>query len=173
MAIAYVQEFTIQDGDTSTTNYDAVNSALDLQKAPDGLLIHTAGFDHDAGVFRIFDVWETREQGEKFFKERLNPMVEPTAPQRCRIPSDRAAGARSRLVAAAEAAAVTTWPLLIRKPSRTVNTYVRRVVGDSRKRGSNIRHERVLAPTPPGMRVTHETGTGRIRDLPRRRAIID
>ena len=68
MAIAYVQEFTIKDGDTSTTNYDAVNSALNLQEAPDGLLIHTAGFDHDAGVFRIFDVWETREQGEKFLK---------------------------------------------------------------------------------------------------------
>jgi len=79
VAIAYVQEFTIKDGDTSTTNYDAVNSALNLQEAPDGLLIHTAGFDHDAGVFRIFDVWETREQGEKFFNERLNPIIEPMA----------------------------------------------------------------------------------------------
>ena len=66
MAIAYLQEFVIQDGDTSTTNYDAVVAALNLQDAPDGLLIHTAGFDHDAGVFRIFDVWETREHGEKF-----------------------------------------------------------------------------------------------------------
>jgi hypothetical protein len=75
--IAYVQEFEIQDGDTSTTNYDAVVAALDLQDAPDGLLIHTAGFDHDAGVFRIFDVWETREQGEKFIKDRLNPIIEP------------------------------------------------------------------------------------------------
>src|SRR6266699_5691496 len=79
VAIAYVQEFTIKDGDTSTTNYDAVNSALNLQEAPDGLLMHTAGFDHDAGVFRIFDVWETREQGETFFKERLNPIIEPMA----------------------------------------------------------------------------------------------
>ena len=79
MAIAYVQEFTIQDGDTSTTNYDAVSAALNLQDAPDGLLIHTAGFDHDAGVFRIFDVWETREHGEKFIKERLNPIIEPMA----------------------------------------------------------------------------------------------
>jgi hypothetical protein len=79
MAIAYVQEFTIRDGDTSTTNYDAVSAALNLQDAPDGLLIHTAGFDHDAGVFRIFDVWETREHGEKFIKERLNPIIEPMA----------------------------------------------------------------------------------------------
>ena len=65
MAIAYLQEFEIQNGDTSTTNYDAVVAAINLQDAPDGLLIHTAGFDHDAGVFRIFDVWETREQGER------------------------------------------------------------------------------------------------------------
>ena len=79
MAIAYLQEFTIQDGDTSTTNYDAVDAALDLQDAPDGLLIHTAGFDHDAGVFRVLDVWETREQGEKFINERLNPIIEPMA----------------------------------------------------------------------------------------------
>lgn len=79
MAIAYVQEFAIINGDTSTTNYDAVSSALDLKDAPDGLLIHTAGFDHDAGVFRIFDVWASREQGEKFIAERLNPIIEPMA----------------------------------------------------------------------------------------------
>jgi hypothetical protein len=75
--IAYLQEFTIQGGDTSTTNYDAVASALDLKEAPDGLLIHTAGFDHDGGVFRIFDVWETRAQGEKFIKEKLDPITGP------------------------------------------------------------------------------------------------
>src|SRR5258706_16431566 len=79
MAVAYLQEFKIVDGDTSTTNYDSVVEKLNLTTAPDGLLIHTAGFDHDAGVFRIFDVWETREQGEKFFKERLNPIIEPMA----------------------------------------------------------------------------------------------
>ena len=76
MAIAYLQEFAIQGGDTSTTNYDSVSAALNLQGAPDGLLIHTAGFDHDAGVFRILDVWETREHGEKFMTEKLNPIIE-------------------------------------------------------------------------------------------------
>ena len=79
MAIAYLQEFTIQNGDTSTKNYDAVAAALNLQGAPNGLLIHTAGFDLDAGVFRILDVWETREQGEKFMNDRLNPIIEPMA----------------------------------------------------------------------------------------------
>ena len=78
MPIAFVQEFKIQGGDTSTTNYDAVADKVGRQ-APDGLLIHTAGFDHDAGVFRIFDVWESREQGEKFINEQLNPIIEPMA----------------------------------------------------------------------------------------------
>jgi len=77
--VAYLQEFEIQGGDTSTTNYDAVVEALDLKEAPDGLLIHTAGFDHDGGVFRIFDVWETREQGERFVNEKLGPILERMA----------------------------------------------------------------------------------------------
>ena len=79
MAVAYLQEFTIQGGDTSTTNYDAVSAALNLQEVPDGLLIHTAGFDHDAGVFRIFDVWESREQADTFLTEKLNPIIERMA----------------------------------------------------------------------------------------------
>jgi hypothetical protein len=80
MTIAYIQEFEIKNGDTSTANYDAVVAALNLQgNGPDGLLIHTAGFDHDGGVFRIFDVWETRAQGEKFINDRLNPIIEPMA----------------------------------------------------------------------------------------------
>jgi hypothetical protein len=77
VAVAYVQEFEIRDGDTSTTNYDAVVAGLNLQAGPDGLLIHTAGFDMDAGVFRIFDVWETREHGERFINGRLNPIIGP------------------------------------------------------------------------------------------------
>ena len=77
MAVAYVQEFKILNGDTSTANYDAVSAALNVQSPPEGMLIHTAGFDLDAGVFRIFDVWESREQGEKFMNEKLNPIVEP------------------------------------------------------------------------------------------------
>ena len=86
MAIAFMQEWPIKDGDTSTTNYDAVSAELNLQHAPDGMLIHTAGFDHDAGVFRIFDVWETREQGEQFINERLNPIIEPMAAEAAQDP---------------------------------------------------------------------------------------
>ena len=76
MAIAYIQEFPIVDGDLSTANYDAVVKELALGSAPDGLVVHTAGFDQTDGVFRIFDVWETREQGERFVQEQLNPILE-------------------------------------------------------------------------------------------------
>jgi hypothetical protein len=76
MAVAYIQEFKIVDGDHSTTNYDSIVQALDLQSAPDGLIVHTAGFDDADGVFRIFDVWQTREQGERFVNEQLNPILE-------------------------------------------------------------------------------------------------
>ena len=68
MAGAYVQEFAIVDGDTSTTNYDAVVAALGMEAAPDGLIVHTSGFDKETGVFRIFDVWESREAGERWME---------------------------------------------------------------------------------------------------------
>ena len=76
MAIAYVQEFEIVDGDTSTTNYDAISQRLNLDSAPAGLIAHTAGFDDEKGVFRIFDVWESREAGQRFLDETLNPVLE-------------------------------------------------------------------------------------------------
>ena len=76
MAIAYVQEFEIVDGDTSTTNYDTVSQRLNLDSAPDGLIAHTAGFDDEKGVFRIFDVWESREAGQRFLDEKVNPVLE-------------------------------------------------------------------------------------------------
>jgi hypothetical protein len=76
MPVAYIQEFPIVDGDLSTTNYDAVVKALNLSSAPDGLIVHTAGFDQTDGTFRIFDVWETREQGERWVADVLNPILE-------------------------------------------------------------------------------------------------
>ena len=76
MGVAYIQEFPIVEGDLSTTNYDAVVQALNITSAPDGLIVHTAGFDQEDGVFRIFDVWDTREQGERFVTEQLNPILE-------------------------------------------------------------------------------------------------
>ena len=75
MAVAFVQEFQIQGGDRSTTNYDTVAERLNVAEPPEGSIVHTAGFDEDAGVFRIFDVWETREDGERFIREQLQPIL--------------------------------------------------------------------------------------------------
>jgi len=78
MATAFVQEFAFDAGDTSTTNYDAVAGELG-RTAPEGLIVHTAGFDHDRGVFRIVDVWESREAGQRFMDEKLAPIIERMA----------------------------------------------------------------------------------------------
>ena len=85
MAVAFIQEFAIVDGDTSTTNYDNVNAKIGPDHVP-GLVSHSAGFDHEAGVFRIYDVWESAEAAKDFYDSRLTPLVEemmandPTAP---------------------------------------------------------------------------------------------
>ena len=76
MAYAFVQEFPVEPGDTSTTNYDAIHRAI-MGKVTDptgvGLIIHTAGFTEDG--FRIFEVWESQEQCEKFMAEIVMPTV--------------------------------------------------------------------------------------------------
>jgi hypothetical protein len=73
VAVVYIQEFPITD--RSTTNFDFV--AEKIGDGPfEGLIAHTAGFDDDAGVFRILDVWETREQAERFLAEQVQPLVE-------------------------------------------------------------------------------------------------
>jgi hypothetical protein len=77
MAVAFIQEFAISSDDRSTTNYDAVSARLNAQDdKPAGLIVHTAGFDEDGGVFRILDIWETKADGDRFVKERLMPIVE-------------------------------------------------------------------------------------------------
>lgn len=74
MAFAFVQDFPSGAEVTSTSNYDAIHTAI-MQKASDpaGLIIHTAGFTGEG--FRIFEVWESREQCEKFMAEVVMPTV--------------------------------------------------------------------------------------------------
>jgi hypothetical protein len=77
MPVAFVQEFPIDPGgDRSTTNYDAIQERLGARdNPPEGGIFHSAGFDEEAGVFRIFDVWETREHAQRFIDERVMPLV--------------------------------------------------------------------------------------------------
>jgi hypothetical protein len=91
MPVAFIQEFKTRGDDRSTTNYDTVAERLNVAAEPaEGLILHTAGFDEQAGVFRIFDVWETREQGERFIRERLQPIIEELMASRDdAVPPDR------------------------------------------------------------------------------------
>jgi hypothetical protein len=77
MPVVFVQEFAIEGDDRSTTNYDAISERLNVDADPPaGLIVHTAGFDEDAGVFRIMDVWETKEDVDRFMRERVMPIVQ-------------------------------------------------------------------------------------------------
>ena len=90
MAIAVIQEFPIEGDDRTTTNYDRVQEALGTRdNPPDGGRVHTAGFDEQAGVFRIFDVWESQEAWEAFFRDRLMPIVGSMMEQSGRGPETR------------------------------------------------------------------------------------
>ena len=73
MAVVYIQEFEIAD--RSTKNYDFL--ADTIGDGPfDGMIVHTAGFDDAAGVFRILDVWETREHAERFIAQKIQPTID-------------------------------------------------------------------------------------------------
>jgi hypothetical protein len=62
-------------------NYDYIFDQLNLtDNPPDGLIAHTAGFDEDQLVFRVFDVWESREQADRFISERLSPLLTGAVP---------------------------------------------------------------------------------------------
>ena len=76
--------------DRTTSNYDRVQHALGTRdNPPAGGLCHTAGFDEQAAVFRIFDVWESREAWDAFLNDRLMPVVEPMMEQGGRPPEIR------------------------------------------------------------------------------------
>jgi len=77
MPVAFIQEFAATDDDRSTANYDMVVKQVMPEKDwPQGLLFHTAGWDEEARVFRIFDVWETQEDSQRFQDERVMPIVQ-------------------------------------------------------------------------------------------------
>jgi hypothetical protein len=82
VAYAFIQEFDASGDDRSTTNYDAVTERVGTAvNPPEGLIVHTAGWDEENGVFRIFDVWESREHADRFWKERLQPVLDELMPQ--------------------------------------------------------------------------------------------
>ena len=73
MAIAVISE--VRKG--TLDMYDAVNRRLEADglRAQDGHVFHCAGA-MEGGGFRVFDVWETRQQFERFREEVLVPTID-------------------------------------------------------------------------------------------------
>jgi hypothetical protein len=72
MAVAIVQEWQVQDNTTAV--YDGVDEIIMKEGLPQGLIFHCAGFVGD--LFRIFDVWESSDDFDRFMKDRLWPALE-------------------------------------------------------------------------------------------------
>ena len=85
MAVAVVQDWVEEETDRSTTNYDAVSERLQAQdEPPAGLLVHTAGFTGHG--FRIFEVWESQADFDRFVEQTLRPILEDIASPDAREP---------------------------------------------------------------------------------------
>ena len=55
--------------------YDKVREKLGLSDKPAGGIFHVAGPSPNGG-WRVIEVWDSREDAERFFKERLTPAFE-------------------------------------------------------------------------------------------------
>jgi hypothetical protein len=73
MAVAIVQDWIEPETDRSTVNYDAISAKLQQQEMPEGLRVHSAGFTGNG--FRIFEIWDSKEQFDRFLEDRLLPMI--------------------------------------------------------------------------------------------------
>ncbi len=59
--------------DVGQEEYDSVAASIRMHdEPPRGLIVHTAAVTDD-GRMRIFDVWKTRKDHDRFVEERLRP----------------------------------------------------------------------------------------------------
>ena len=73
MAYAHITEFDFGD-DRDTVNYDALGARLfDLGQSL-GAMHHSSGFDEN-GLFRIYEVWESRGHRARFVEQTVKPLV--------------------------------------------------------------------------------------------------
>ena len=75
MAVAVIQDWIEPETNRSTSNYDDISEKLMAQDDPiDGLHFHCAGFTGNG--FRIFEVWESLSDYERFVSDRLMPLMQ-------------------------------------------------------------------------------------------------
>jgi hypothetical protein len=85
MAVAIVQDWIEPETERSTANYDAISERLRSQdEPPRGMLVHAAGFTGNG--FRIFEVWESQADFDRFVEERLRPLLDEIDPDDPRAP---------------------------------------------------------------------------------------
>ncbi len=74
MSVGIIQEF---DG-FGPENYRAVSQEMNFPADwPDGLVAHAAGTVE--GGMRIVDIWESRDQFDRFSEETIQPAIQATA----------------------------------------------------------------------------------------------
>ena len=74
MAISMVQETP----EATVEMYDAVAARLGMEEDPPrGMIVHSAAAMEGGGL-RIVDIWESREDLDRFRQERLIPTIEAT-----------------------------------------------------------------------------------------------
>jgi hypothetical protein len=63
-------------GKITKEQYESVRAKVAWEsRHPDGALFHCASFD-DAGTLRVVDVWESQTKLERFFQDRIGPVLE-------------------------------------------------------------------------------------------------
>ena len=63
---------------TTREMYDAVDAKINIgAEPPTGLIVHTAG--EVDGQWQVVDVWESKEDAERFDNERLIPAITEVA----------------------------------------------------------------------------------------------
>jgi hypothetical protein len=63
-------------GNITKQMYESLRKEVDWEhKQPPGGMFHSAGFD-DSGNIRVADIWESKEDLNKFVNERLMPVMQ-------------------------------------------------------------------------------------------------
>jgi hypothetical protein len=65
----------VDNPDGSQEIYDKVREQLGLQDKPAGGIFHAAG-PSPTGGWRVIEVWESQEDADRFYKDRLGPALE-------------------------------------------------------------------------------------------------
>jgi hypothetical protein len=65
----------VDNPDGSQEIYDKVRGELGLEEQPAGGILHIAGPSPNGG-WRVIEVWESEEDAQRFFAERLRPAFE-------------------------------------------------------------------------------------------------